>query len=153
MSVWILLLTVCGAGAFGGFINAWISDNGFLMPRLADDAPNQARIFQPGSLGTVFIGAVAAGISWELYGPLAAAYIFGSSQLPGLTFDLTLSSFVGGVLVGIGGARWLTNEVDKKLLRTAAVQAASKAANPDAAQQIAIASPAEALRLTGRMPR
>jgi hypothetical protein len=59
---------------------------------------------------------------------------------------LTLSAFVGAVLVGVAGARWLTNEVDKSLLRTTAVEAASSAGNPRLAERIALASPAGALR-------
>jgi hypothetical protein len=39
---------------------------------------------------------------------------------------LSLSGLVGAVLVGVGGARWLTNEVDKRLLRLAGSKAAAK---------------------------
>lgn len=151
MSLWILLLIVCGAGAIGGIVNALLSDNqGFLLPGFTEVAAGQGRIFRPGFIGTVFIGAVAAGISWGLYGPLAALNIVGAAAAgtpSAQAVGLTLSSLVGGVLVGIAGARWITNEVDKTLLRAAAAQAASKGANANAAQQMMSASPAEALRV------
>jgi hypothetical protein len=38
--------------------------------------------------------------------------------LPGIT----LAGLVGAVLVGIAGARWLTNEVEKKMLRALALR-------------------------------
>ena len=50
-------------------------------------------------------------------------------------------------LVGIGGARWLTNEVDKKLLRAAASKAASGQPSDQKAIRISAAPPAEALSI------
>ena len=60
---------------------------------------------------------------------------------------MTLSALVGAVLVGVAGARWLTNEVDKNLLKAAASEAAASPADPDKSKQIAMATPAEALRI------
>jgi len=54
---------------------------------------------------------------------------------------------VGGLLVGVGGARWLSNEVDKKLLRAAASKAASGQPDDQKAIRISAAPPAEALRI------
>ena len=154
MSLWTLLLIVCGAGAVGGIVNALMTDNGgFVLPRTVEVVANQPRIFRPGFLGNIFIGAIAAGISWGLYGPFAASVVFGaapSGNTPAVA--LTLSSLVGAVLVGVGGARWLTNEVDKSVLRAAAATAAGKTANPAAAQQIALAPPSEALRVAAAVP-
>lgn len=61
--------------------------------------------------------------------------------------SLTLSSLVGAALVGIGGARRVTNEMDKKLLTAAASMAAAAPQAPEAAQQIVAASPAQALAI------
>jgi len=154
MSLWILLLIVCGAGGVGGIVNALMSDNqGFVLPQTAEVAANQPRIFRPGFLGNIFIGAIAAGISWGLYGPFAASVVFGAAPAGDApAAALTLSSLVGAVLIGIGGARWLTNEVDKSVLRAAATNAAGKTANAAVAQQIALAPPSEALRLAAEMP-
>jgi hypothetical protein len=64
---------------------------------------------------------------------------------------ISLASLVGAVLVGVGGARWLTNEVDKNLLKAAASKAASSQADATAAQKIALASPVQALDIAGSM--
>jgi hypothetical protein len=58
---------------------------------------------------------------------------------------------VGAILVGVTGARWLTNEVDKKLLKAAASQAAGSTPSPAASRQTAMASPASALHIAKSM--
>jgi hypothetical protein len=60
---------------------------------------------------------------------------------------ISLSSLAGAILVGVGGAKWLTNEVDKKLLRAAATEAAAGQPTLGASRRIAVASPSEALRI------
>jgi hypothetical protein len=147
MTLWILLAVVFVAGAVGGVINAWMSDNGFALPRTEETGGN--RIIRPGFLGNIITGGVAACVSWGLYGPFAARYVVGGppSGGPGTELGLTLSSLVGALLVGVGGARWLTNEVDKKLLRAAGTALASAPANPDLAAKIGSASPAAVLQM------
>ncbi|MBD3886597.1 hypothetical protein IFO70_33545 [Phormidium tenue FACHB-886] len=144
----ILLLVIFLAGAVGGIVNALISDNGFLKARKVT-LSDGSTLYRPGYLGNMFIGAVAACISWGLYGPLAAEYIIGGSRTGSTQpqFGLTVSACVGAVLVGVAGARWLTNEVDKQLLRAAATAAAVTPADDKKAAQIASASPSEALRI------
>jgi hypothetical protein len=153
MSVSILLLIVCVAGAVGGIVNALMTDNGFIMPSKA--AASSGSILRPGFIGNALIGAVAAGISWGLYGPLSGMFIFGdgatlSKNVAG-ALGISLASLVGAMLVGVGGARWLTNEVDKNLLKAAASKAASSQADATAAQKIALASPVQALDIAGSM--
>jgi hypothetical protein len=136
------------AGFIGGLLNAFMSDNGFGLPTLADG------IRRPGWLITAFIGGVAAVVSWGLYGPFTSYYVIGSAPVgaPSTdTFGLTLGALATAVLVGIGGARWLTDHVDKQLLRAAAVVAARKVANQPRANEIATATPARALELTNLM--
>jgi hypothetical protein len=147
MSLWIFLVIIFFAGAVGGIVNALLSDNGFILPK--PEQVGATQIIRPGFLGNALISGIAACISWGLYGPFAAVYIAGGtppaeSATPA---GLTLSSLVGAVLVGIAGAKWLTNEVDKSLLKAAASSAAAGQANSDKAQAIALASPAEALRI------
>lgn len=145
--IMLMLGIVCIAGAVGGLVNALLTDNGFMMPRWEDAAT--ARIWRPGVLGNILIGLVAAGISWGLYGPLSATPVMGgTSAAPAGAPSLTLAGLVGAVLVGVAGARWLTTEVDKNLLRAAASQAASGQASPQAAAKILLASPAQALKIT-----
>lgn len=146
ISIWLLLAIVCVAGALGGLVNALLSNNGFFLPRT--EQVDQLRIVRPGFLGNMLVGAVAASLSWGLYGPLSLAPIFSSLSA---TEGLTLSALVGAALVGIGGARWITNEVDKKLLTVAASKAAAAPAAPEAASKIIAASPAEALTIAQNM--
>ncbi len=137
-SIWLMLFYILIAGAAGGVVNALLTDNGFLLPK-SEKVNEKTSILRPGCLGNVLIGAIASVISWGLYGPLSTFYIAGTRQALASNTDMdrvgiSLASLVGAVLVGIGGARWLTSEVDKNLLRAAAAQAAgapsSSAASP-----------------------
>jgi hypothetical protein len=148
MLIWIFLLIIFAAGAIGGSVNAFLTDNGFMMPKKVENDRGN-KIYQPGCLGNMSIGGIAACVSWGLYGPFANAYIIigessepSTSQPPGIT----VAALVGAVLVGIGGARWLTNEVDKTLLRVAATEAASGKENEQLARELSTASPAAALK-------
>lgn len=137
MSIWVLLVAIFVAGVVGGVVNAFLSDNGFVLPR------KTGGIMQPGGLGNAFIGGVAAVISWGLYGPFAGAPVFSGQSAPSASF--TLSALVGAILVGVSGARWLSNEVDKQLLRAAGIKAARRPSNLDLATKFTTASPADAL--------
>ncbi len=142
MSLSLLLVLVFIAGAVGGLVNALLSDNGFL--KWKKDVVDNQELWRPGILGNVIVSGVAACISWGLYGPFAAHYVFGGPISTGgasQAMGLTLSSLVGAVLVGISGARWLTNEIDKNLLRKAASNAAASNASETKAAKIAMASP------------
>jgi hypothetical protein len=144
MSVLALLVFIALAGMIGGVVNALISDNGFVLPRKEDVSGRL--IVRPGVLGNVIVGGVAASISWGLYGPLAAVDLIGTTSPAGPA--LTLSALVGAMLVGVGGARWLTNEVDKTLLHEAATEAVRATRHPEAARRIRWMSPARVLSAT-----
>ena len=118
MNVPALLAVVFAAGAVGGVVNALTSENGFVLPRR--ELVNGIRVWRPGFLLNVFVGGVAGAVSWGLYGPLATRYVIGG---PGGDTDLglTLTALAGAVLVGVAGARWLTSEAEKKLLRALAI--------------------------------
>ena len=145
MSLWWYLLAIFGAGVIGGVVNALISDNGFFMPM--QKKTKKGTIVRPGVFGNMFIGGIAAAVSWGLYGPFAASSIMGSQAGSVTSVGLTLGSLIGAVMVGVGGSRWLTNEVDKKILKAAAAAAAAKDPDEDLRESIYYASPAEALRL------
>ena len=142
MSLLLLMLLIFAAGAMGGAINALLSDNGFLMPKW--EAVGMNKIFRLGFMGNIFISGVGACISWGLYGPFAGEDIFGATAQE---FGLTLSTLVGAILVGIAGARWVTNEVDKLLLRAIASEAAKTQPSQDMAAKIALAKPGEAVKM------
>jgi len=122
MNLWPLLAIVFGAGAVGGTVNALISDNGFVLPRR--DVVNGVVVIRPGFLLNVFVGGIAGAVSWGLYGPFGAWYMLGSSDQG--RGGLTLAALVGAVLVGVAGARWLTSEAEKRVLRAEARSAPSR---------------------------
>ena len=146
MFLWKYMTIIFAFGAVGGVVNALLTDNGFILPK--KEQQDNTKIIRPGFLVNIFIGGIAALVSWGLYGPFAAVFVIGGTNDPGFgSTGLSLSAVVGGLLVGVGGARWLTNEVDKKLLRAAASKAASGQPNDQKAIRISAATPAEALRI------
>ncbi len=149
MSMLVPIGIIVFSGAVGGVINALVSDNGFIKP-MQESVDNEI-IIRPGFAGNILLGSAAAFISWGLYGAFSSTVVFGAVSGPGTgEVSVSISSIAGAILVGIGGARWLTNEVDKRLLRTAAAVAASKASFDDS-QKIAIATPAEAFNIAKKM--
>ena len=144
MSLPLALLIVFIAGAIGGVVNALLSENSFLIWK--KERTKNRTIWRPGIAGNIIISGIASCISWGLYGPFAASYIIGGPPTTE-SFGLTLSALVGVVLVGVSGARWLTNEVDKNLLKQAASAAAASHASEAKAANIATATPFQAMRI------
>ncbi len=138
-SVWAMVGVVAAAGAVGGTVNALLSSNGFPLPKFTQG------ILQLGVIGNVILGAFAALITWGLYGPLKDAVLLGTSPAGQLTANLTVTAVVGAALAGAGGARVISNEIDKKFFQSAATVAAQKSASPELAAKIATTSPAGAL--------
>ncbi|MEO8382952.1 MAG: hypothetical protein ABI779_25065 [Acidobacteriota bacterium] len=131
------ILLVFSAGALGGIANALLSGNGFPLPRL------QNGVWCPGALSTVAVGAISALSSWALYGSGAGIDLARLGERG--TISLQLSTVVGALLVGASGARWLTNEVDKKLLKEGVRLAARKNLTPEQCEAIMQAPPREIL--------
>jgi hypothetical protein len=145
MENWINLLIIALAGALGGVVNALLSQNGFLLPR--PEKNNGDTIFRPGFLGNVAVGALGACLSWSLYGPA-------TDQALTARLSLTVSALAGALLVGVAGSRWLTNEVDKQLLRTAASNAIAAAVpGSDTALAVQNGSPSDAFHITKALRR
>jgi hypothetical protein len=145
--VWEILFVVAGAGAVGGVVNALLSDNGDIaLPTL------EQGILRLGVLGNLLLGAFAAVISWGLYGPLKDAVILGSPSPDGVTPNLTVTALVGAALAGAGGARVITNEIDKRFLQKAATHMAGKQPSSDLVARVATASPVEASQLAAAAP-
>ena len=154
MNICLVIGVLLAAGAIGGAVNALISDNGFILPKPIQ-TPDGNTILRAGVLGNMVIGAVAAAVAWGLYGPSSGQLVIGAVASNGAADTVTLSvaSLFTGVLIGVGGARWLTSEVDKRLLQAAASTAAQAQGSSSAARAIATATPAEALQLATAMPR
>jgi membrane associated rhomboid family serine protease len=109
MNPWTCATLVALAGGLGGVVNALLTDNGFALPRLLH------RVWCPGFLANVLVGAFAAFASWAFYGSGAAidlAHVTEQTQI-----SLRFSALAGAFLVGVVGAKWLTNEADKQLLK------------------------------------
>jgi hypothetical protein len=151
VSIWGLLAVITVAGAVGGAVNALLTDNGFRLPRWEE--VGGSRIWRPGWITNVIIGVAAAVVSWGLYGPYANNVLVGGRGAAGPhDLVLTLSSLVGAFLVGIGGSRYLTSQVEKNLLKATAATAAAREADPTISAAIATATPAAALRIADRLP-
>lgn len=71
----------------------------------------------PAQFSNVLIGAFAAFASWSFYGPGASVDL--AHETERAVLSLKFSALAGALLVGVGGARWITNEVDKRLLKRA----------------------------------
>ena len=148
MDVAIPLIVVFAAGAVGGIANVLLAGDGFHLPKY--DQPSG--IYLPGFLGNIAIGGIAAVISWGLYGPFASSVIVGVGTVAnGDEPKLTLAALVGAILVGTGGARWLASEVDKRLFRSAAAEAAAKPGDQIASKAIASSTATQALALVRKM--
>jgi hypothetical protein len=137
MNPWICALLITLAGGVGGVVNAFLTDNGFFLPR------REHNVWCPGAISNILIGALAAFSSWAFYGSGASVEL---SQLgPRAAITLRFSALAGAFLVGVAGSRWLTNEVDKKLLKESIVAAASKNIPPEECEKMVKARPREVL--------
>ena len=149
MSIWIPLGVILLSGAVGGIINALFTDNGFIMPR--EEIADKVAIIRPGVAGNVLLGSIAAFISWGLYGAYSGTNIFGSVAGQHVAVSLSLSTVSGAILIGIGGAKWLTNETDKRLLKTAAITAAAARPSLEDAKKMSVSTPAQTFNLAKNM--
>jgi hypothetical protein len=140
--MWKILMVVTGAGAAGGILNALVSGAGFILPHLAVVAGSN--VLAPGFIGNVLAGAVAALLSFGLYGPFSTMSILGASQSPPsgsvVSPQLTLAALAGAVLVGFSGGRWITAESDRQLNHGTAV-ATSQLAETLAASKMGATAP------------
>lgn len=151
LTLWEIGRYVILAGALGGLINAMlISVRG--LPADLEEANTGLtthgwRKWLRDYLVNPILGAVAAFLSWATYGPYGAESVFASQSSDGVDYVLTLTTLSTAVVIGIGGARWLTNEVDKRLLQTAASAAQRTEPDPATSEQIQLASPEQAVNL------
>jgi hypothetical protein len=128
MNPWTCAFLITLAGGIGGVINAFVTDNGFPLPR------RESGIWCPGAISNVLIGAFAAFASWSFYGSGASVDLAHESERAVLS--LKFSALAGALLVGVGGARWITNEVDKRLLKESVKVVANKSLSSQECDQI-----------------
>jgi hypothetical protein len=129
MNPWVCALLISIAGAFGGVVNALLSDNGFALPRRVSG------VWCPGAVSNILIGAFAAFSSWAFYGSGASIELAENSART--VISLRFSALAGAFLVGVAGAKWITNEVDKRLLRESIKVAAKQTLPAEQSDQIA----------------
>ena len=60
--------------------------------------------------------------------------------------SLTFSALAGALLVGVAGAKWITNEVDKKLLKESVKIAGTKKLSMEECEKLVAGSPRQVLR-------
>ena len=106
MEAWKCALLVTVAGSLGGMVNALLTDNGFAFPQI------KRGILCPGFLGNTLVGAFASFSSWAFYGSGAGVAV---NQLKPI--DVHYPALAGAFLVGVVGAKWISNEADKRLLK------------------------------------
>jgi len=137
------------SGAIGGAINAIISDNGFILPR--EENSQNASIIIPGVLTNILMGAASGFLYWALIEANSVFVIYGTAT-PGVDdMKITVYSIAMALLVGATGSKYLTNEIDKRLLKAAAVSAAASKSSAEDAQKMANATPIQAFRLARKM--
>lgn len=138
MNPWTCALLIILAGGIGGVINAFVTDNGYPLPR------RESGIWCPGAISNVLIGAFAAFASWSFYGSGASVDL--AHETERAVLSLKFSALAGALLVGVGGARWITSEVDKRLLKESVKVAAQKKLSPEDCEQLVNAPARQVLK-------
>ena len=138
MNPWICASLIATFGGLGGVVNALLSDNGFALPR------KEFGVWCPGAVSNILIGGFAAFSSWSFYGSGASVELADRSLRS--VISLRFSALAGAFLVGVAGAKWITNEVDKRLLKeTVKVAVNSKQLPKEQAEHITEGSPRQVL--------
>jgi hypothetical protein len=138
MNPWTCAALITFAGALGGVVNALITDNGFILPQ------NKRAIWCPGFVSNVLVGAFAAFSSWAFYGSGAGidlAQATGRAEI-----SLRFSALAGAFLVGVAGAKWITNEVDKRLLKESVKVAGAKRLTSEECEELVKGSALQVLK-------
>jgi hypothetical protein len=123
MNPWTCALLITVAGAFGGIVNAFLTDNGFLLPHAKHG------IWCSGALSNIFVGSFAAFASWAFYGSGAGVELLDLSS-ERTQISLRFSALAGAFLAGVAGAKWITNESAKLLLKESVRVASSATKTP-----------------------
>jgi hypothetical protein len=132
------LVWIAGAGAAGGVVNAVVTGNLNLLPlRVANGAGPS--LIRPGLVVNTVCGAI---VSASTFWTFAAVDGVGPTTVGGV-----LLGIIVGLVIGSLGARSVTDESDKRLLRAAACKAAaSPAADPATIREMELATPHAVLK-------
>jgi hypothetical protein len=97
----------------------------------------------PGAVSNVLIGGFAAFSSWSFYGSGASVELANASTRA--VTSLRFSALAGAFLVGVAGAKWITNEVHKRLLTESVKVAVKKTFQEDQSEHLTEGSPRQVL--------
>lgn len=142
MNPWMCALVISFSGALGGAVNALLTDNGFPLPRM------ESKIWCPGFISNIIIGAFSAFSSWAFYGSGASVELAEISKQTEIS--LRFSAIAGAFLVGVAGAKWITSEVDKQLLKESVKVVAHKNIDEKDCERIVEAPPRQILKAVKR---
>jgi len=116
MNIWMTLLVVGILGLVGGVANCLLSSE-FALPH----SDSKRKVWRPGWIANILIGAIAAIVVWGVYGP-ASGYDLTRYASP--DFHLPVAQLVSSILVGISGARILTTMAQKESERATKIDLA-----------------------------
>ena len=141
MNAWCCASLVSVFGAFGGVVNAALSDTGLALPH----RDKESGVWCPGAMLNIVVGAFAAFASWSLYGSGAGINLGAESLRTVIGFNFSV--LAGAFLIGVGGAKWISSEVDKRLLKESVKVAAGSDKLPkEQTEQIAKGSALDVLK-------
>jgi hypothetical protein len=106
MTIWQIILLIAGCGAIGGIVNSAISGE-FRLPQF----DRVAKVWRPGWIGNVLVGAVASVVVWGIYGPLAS-YDLLTGEMTGA--HLTIAQLLTSLVIGLSGGKILTLMAEKQ---------------------------------------
>jgi hypothetical protein len=152
--LWLVTLILTIAAAVAGALSAMMSERGRGMPGTV--VVGGKTVWQPGWVGSVLAGAIAAAALWSLFGPGANAIVFitnptnAGRYAVSLRYAGLLPTIVGALLVGFSAARWLSTEADKRIAQaTMAVLAEREDLPEDQLARVRNGSPREAAEALG----
>ena len=121
----ITLVCIFVLGGLGSLVNAFLGDSGWHIPKIDPDTG----IFRPGWIGNVLVGGLAASASWCM----SNSFDLMEKQS---SIKFMTAALANALIIGFGGASWFKSQIEKSILQKTAAEAASKSADPAAAQKI-----------------
>ncbi|HEY7189610.1 MAG TPA: hypothetical protein VH436_23795 [Vicinamibacterales bacterium] len=129
------LLVTLGCGGIAGALNAALSDRGRLLPSFVTLSPGGTRVLRVGVIGNIAAGGASALCLCSLL------QVAGATLSAQTGFNVVLHGLFDFFMAFVS-VRFVTNEVDKLVLRSAVFKAASApAAHPDVVGEMQVATP------------
>jgi hypothetical protein len=132
---WSVVAAVGVAGALGGLLNGWLTYSGFVAPQFT--TVDGSRVFMPGFLGNLLVGAAAAAGTIGLVatpapspGDGSAPAVTAPAPQAGATPRPTGFALVSAFVAGLGGAKLMSLWRDRALVSRLAGDYATAPAQP-----------------------